>query len=84
MDKVPASVRVLREYLARREWLLATAQNRWIPFRMDWTAAEIFDTLDACVQYAVERNLFPCVMIVRVGHEEWTRQPQEQPMISVN
>lgn len=70
---MPASVQAFRAYCARRTSLVATIPDKWIPFRADWSLNEAFDSSSECIQYAIAQALFPNVMIVQVGQEEWTK-----------
>lgn len=70
-ESIPPGVAALREYLANRAHILEVATDRWIPYRIAWEPDETFDTKDACIAYAVQKELFPRVMIVWVGHEEF-------------
>ena len=68
---IPPGVAALRTYLANRDHIREVANDRWIPYRIAWEPDETFDTKDACIAYAVQKELFPLVMIVWVGHEEF-------------
>lgn len=75
---IPPAVAALRKYMADREHIRTVADNHWIPYRIAWNPDEIFATKDACVTYAIQQELFPRVMIIWVGHEEFL-DPNPKP-----